>query len=863
MDWYRMPLEEVRQKTASDLKDGLSKEQASKKLLEFGENALRGKKKTSLFVRFLMQFKDAMVLILLAAAAVSFFAALGGHDKSEFLEPVIILLIVIINAVMGLVQENKAEQALDALRTLSSPTAKVIRGGKNERIPAKDVVPGDLLVIEAGDLVPADARLVESASLRCEESALTGESVPSEKDAQTEIPENAPLGDRSNMIYSGSSVAYGRGKAIVTSTGMNTEVGKIATLLEEAEDTQTPLQQKLTQLGKYLGVVALAVCAVIFFIGFRNGLPLKEIFMTSVSLAVSAIPEGLPAVVTIVLALGVQRMVKHNAIVRKLPAVETLGSASVICSDKTGTLTQNRMTVMEVFPADGTVEKDMSALSESGRQLLRLAMLASDAVVEVTDGRELHVGDPTETAIVAAALRSGMLKEREEEILPRVEEIPFDSDRKRMSTVHKTDLGYLLITKGAFDVMLPLCNDIDESKAREVNDAMAKHALRVLAVAVKELKEMPPQIAPETLEKDLKFLGLIGMIDPPREEAKEAVHRCKEAGIRPVMITGDHVLTASAIAAQLGILNEGEKAITGAELKKLSEQQLAQRIEEYSVYARVSPEDKIRIVRAWQNKEQIVSMTGDGVNDAPALKAADIGCAMGITGTDVAKGAADIVLTDDNFATIVRAVQEGRAIYDNIRKAVQFLLGTNVGELFTVFVSMLLWHKSPLSAIHLLWLNLVTDGFPALALGVQEAEPDVMKRKPKAKREGLFAGGLGVRIVLQGILFAALTLYAFHLGELLGGDGSGQTMAFLVLSMSQLFHALNVKSPRSIFRSSLSRYMAGALVLSFLLIALIVFVPPIAGVFQIVRLPAVYYAYALGLSLVPVVVIEIEKLLKI
>ena len=865
LEWHHMSLDKINKDLQTDFANGLTSEKVSAKREQFGLNKLAGKKKKTMLQRFLEQFKDAMVLILILAAAISFVVAWNGHEKTEFLEPIIILFIVIVNAIMGVVQESKAEKALDALQNMSSPHAKVIRNGKLEVVESAEVVPGDIIVFEAGDYIPADARLIESASLKCEESALTGESVPSEKDARAEIAENAPLGDRLNMIFTGCSVSYGRGKAVVTDTGMNTQMGKIAKLLDSSSDTQTPLQLKLARLGKYLGIFAIGICLVIFVIGWLSGMKALEIFMIAVSLAVSAIPEGLPAIVTIVLALGVQRMVKKNAIIRRLPAVETLGSASVICSDKTGTLTQNKMTVVNGWTED-TLQSVDEHVPDNIKTLLKLAALASDGSVEIVDGREKHVGDPTETSIILAAMKNGMSKEQINAECPRVGEIPFDSDRKLMTTVNMIDGKPVAIVKGACDVMFSRCVTGDLEQARKMNEEMATRALRVLAVGYKQLQSVPETLTSEEIENGLTFVGLIGMIDPPREEAKDAVATCIMAGIRPIMITGDHIVTASAIAKELGIVREGDLAMTGTELSQMSDEEFAANIRKYSVYARVSPEDKIRIVKAWQSAGEIVSMTGDGVNDAPALKQADIGCAMGITGTDVAKGAADMTLTDDNFATIVEAVQEGRGIYDNIKKAIQFLLGTNIGEVITVFMAMLFWQESPLLAMHLLWMNLVTDGLPALAMGVEPVESDIMTRKPKPKNEGLFADGLGVRIVLQGIMFAALTLIGYYVGKTyFGGISAGQTMAFLVLSASQLFHVLNVRTKKSIFVSPLhkNKYMVGALCISFLLIVLIAFVPPIAKIFKIVMLPAKAYLLALGLSIVPIVVIEIEKLIRL
>ena len=716
--------------------------------------------------------------------------------------------------------------------------------------------------MEAGDFVPADARLLHSAGLKSEESALTGESVPSEKDYLAEVKEGAPLGDRHNMVYSGCSITYGTATAVVTATGMDTEMGKIANMLDNEEDGQTPLQQKLAQLGKYLGIVALAACAIIFVVGLANGIPVLEIFMTAVSLAVSAIPEGLPAIVTIVLSIGVQRMVKKNALIRKLPAVETLGGASVICSDKTGTLTQNRMTLTKAYVEGYLDPENISNNNTEGiKKLLMYGTLCCDGSVVFHGDEEQHIGDPTETAIVLAAHKNGMPKEELNKKYPRLAEIPFDSDRKLMTTVNKIDGKNVVIVKGAFDMMAPRCVAGDLETARKVTDAMSENALRVLAVAYKEIDTVPENPTSEELENGLTFMVLVGMIDPPRPEAKEAVAVCRKAGIKPVMITGDHVVTASAIAKELGILLEGDRAITGAELDAMTDSELDAQVENISVYARVSPENKIRIVKAWQRKGQVVSMTGDGVNDAPALKAADIGCAMGITGTDVAKGAADMTLTDDNFATIVDAVREGRGIYANIKKVVGFLLGTNIGEVITVFMAMLLWHKTPLLSMQLLWINLVTDSLPAIALGMEAVESDVMDRKPKPKNEGIFAHGLGFRVVLQGIMFAALTLIGFKVGENVTGTlEGGQTLAFMVLALSQVVQAFNMRSEHSLFKIGMfkNHKLNWAALASTLLVALVLFTP-LKTAFGLVTLPAELYLLGVGLILVPLVAMELSK----
>ncbi len=847
----------------TDSKSGLDSAEVTRRQQKYGENKLREKKKKTTFQRFVDQFKDAMILILIAAAIVSFAVVVAEQNWGELFEPALILLIVILNAVMGVYQEGKAEKALDALKSMSAPHARVIRDGKEQIIDAKDLVPGDIIKLEAGDFIPADARLIHSAGLKSEESALTGESVPSEKDYLAEVEEDAPLGDRHNMVYSGCSVTYGTGLAVVTATAMDTEMGKIANLLDNEEDGQTPLQQKLAQLGKYLGIVALAACGIIFVVGLVNGIPVLEIFMTAVSLAVSAIPEGLPAIVTIVLSIGVQRMVKKNALIRKLPAVETLGGASVICSDKTGTLTQNRMTLTKAY-ADGEEAPEIISTSNTDviKKLLMYGTLCCDGSVVFNGDEEQHIGDPTETAIVLAAHKNGMPKDELGDKYPRLAEIPFDSDRKLMTTVNKIDGKNIVIVKGAFDMMAPRCIAGDLEKAKQMTESMSEDALRVLAVAYKEIDTVPENPTSDELENGLIFMGLVGMIDPPRPEAKDAVAICRRAGIKPVMITGDHVVTASAIAKELGILLEGDRAITGAELDAMTDSELDSQVESISVYARVSPENKIRIVKAWQRKGQVVSMTGDGVNDAPALKAADIGCAMGITGTDVAKGAADMTLTDDNFATIVDAVREGRGIYANIKKVVGFLLGTNIGEVITVFMAMLLWHKTPLLSMQLLWINLVTDSLPAIALGMEAVESDVMDKKPKPKNEGIFAHGLGFRVVLQGIMFAALTLIGFKTAENVTGTlEGGQTLAFMVLSLTQIVQAFNMRSEHSLFKIGpfKNKTLNLAALSSTLLVALVMFTP-LKSAFGLVTLPWQLYLLGVGLIFVPLVVMEISKL---
>ncbi|MBS6564413.1 MAG: calcium-translocating P-type ATPase, PMCA-type [Selenomonadales bacterium] len=865
MTFHSQSIDETLKELSAQPQTGLSASKAAALLAQYGENRLKEKKKKTNLQRFLEQFKDVMILILLAAALISFVIACIEGNPIEFFEPALILIIVVLNAVMGMLQESKAEKALDALKSMSAPHARVIRDGEEKIIDASGLVPGDIIKLEAGDFVPADARLLKSVSLKSEESALTGESVPSEKDAQSQVKEDAPLGDRSNMVFSGCSITYGTALAVVTQTGMNTEMGKIAGLLEGEEETQTPLQKKLAQLGKYLGFMALAACAVIFIVGLINGINVLEIFMTAVSLAVSAIPEGLPAIVTIVLAIGVQRMVKKNALIRRLPAVETLGSASVICSDKTGTLTMNRMTLTKAY-IDGAAQPEEigSSNSESIKKLLSFASLCCDgSVIFNQDGSQQHIGDPTETSIIAAAHKNGIEIDELNKSCPRLAELPFDSDRKLMSTINRIDGKNIVIVKGAFDVMSSRCISGDLEKAKEITEQMSSDALRVLAVGYKEISQAPDSPTAQELENGLAFMGLVGMIDPPRPEARQAVAVCRRAGIKPVMITGDHIVTASAIAEELGILEQGDRAITGAELDGMTDQELDKEVVNISVYARVSPENKIRIVKAWQRNGHVVSMTGDGVNDAPALKAADIGCAMGITGTDVAKGAADMTLTDDNFATIVDAVKEGRGIYANIKKVIGFLLGTNIGEVITVFAAMLLWHKSPLMSMQLLWINLVTDSLPAIALGMENVEADVMEHKPRPKNEGIFAHGLGVRVVLQGLMFAILTLIGYKAGEMVTQTAAGgQTLAFMVLALSQIVQAYNMRSEHSLFKIGpfSNRRLNWAALASLALMALVLFTP-VRAAFQLVALPWQLYLLGAGLILVPLVIMELAKLI--
>ncbi len=882
MIWYSSHLDDVAQELKTDLEKGLSESEAAIRLQEYGTNKLNEKKPRSFFHRFLDQMKDAMVIILILAAIVSLGLSIYNFiqgTEADWIEPIVIVLIVIVNGLLGVIQESKAEAALEALKNMSSPSARVLRDGELRTISSTALVPGDVLDMEAGDLVPADCRLISSSSFKCDESALTGESIPVEKDASADIADIAPLGDRLNMAYSGCAVSYGHARALVVETGMHTEMGKIASMLENEEETATPLQNRLAHLGKTLGFLALGICVIIFIVGLIYRLPVLDMFMTAISLAVAAIPEGLPAIVTIVLAIGVQRMVAKNAIIRRLPAVETLGSASVICSDKTGTLTQNRMTLTRLFCGGHVIDDLDSPLSEGALALIRLATLCTDGTVQVKDGKEVHIGDPTETAIVACALHQGLDKADLMIQHPRLGEIPFDSDRKLMTTIHLIEGQNIVIVKGAPDVLFERCVSGPIEAAAAANEDMGRQALRVLAVAYKTIDEVPVECRSEELEQGLTFAGLVGMIDPPRPEAIEAIRECDAAGIRTIMITGDHVVTASAIARQLGILHDDSEAITGAQLAAMSDEELFQNIRRYRVYARVTPSDKIRIVKAWQQAGEIVSMTGDGVNDAPALKAADIGCAMGITGTDVAKGAADMTLTDDNFATIVTAVREGRGIYDNIRKSVQFLLSCNLGEILTVFLAMLLWRESPLMPVQLLWINLVTDSLPALALGMEPVEKDVMRRKPRAKTESLFAHGMGIRAGFQGMLIGLLALIAYAIGSRFlhpAGDGFwgclfatpthsnivlGETMAFAVLALSQLVHAFNVRSYHSLFRVGFhtNLYMVGAFLASLILMLVVLFVPVLQNVFDVTQMNVSAWGIVVGLALVPLVVVEIAK----
>ena len=783
-----------------------------------------------------------------------------GNEMEISLVPIIIIAIVVLNAIMGVVQEAKAEKSIESLKKMTPQKAKVVRDGKSKEVNAEDLVPGDIIVLEAGNFVPADCRILENYQLKVEESSLTGETVATDKDSDFIAKKDSPLGDRKNMAFMASTTVNGHGKAVVTEIGMKTEVGKIANMMIENEAPETPIQKKLGQVGKVLGIACLVICIVIFLIGIVKKIEPIEMFMTSVGLAVAAIPEGLPAIVTIMLSIGVTKMAKKNSIIRKLPAVETLGSSTVICSDKTGTLTQNKMKVVEIYSAN------------SSNNIVELASLCTDCEVNVqSDGKQEVVGEATEKAIVEKLIDMGKSKQELELMMPRVNEIPFDSTRKMMTTIHKFNNKYRIITKGAPDVLLKYCvrdtisNDVmSDRHTKEIlnqNAKMANKALRVIAVAYKDVVSLPSKISSENIEKDLNFVGLLGMIDPPREGVKEAVKTCRRAGIKTVMITGDHLDTAKAIARDLSIMGPYDKAITGQELEKMSDEVLRKEIKNYSVFARVSPEHKVRIVKAWQKTGAVVAMTGDGVNDSPALKNADIGIAMGKNGTDVAKNAADMILTDDNFVTIVEAVKQGRNIYDNIRKAVHFLIATNIGEIVTIFMGLVLGLKSPLLAIQLLWINLVTDSLPAIALGLEPPEKDIMDRKPINSKKGIFADGLWNKIIVEGILIGMLTLVAFGIGNKYYGLEVGRTMAFMAIGLLELIHSFNVKSEKSLFKTGIfdNKYLVGSLILGVCVQTVVILVPQIAEIFELTSLNSMQWLITIGISLLPIPVIELQK----
>ncbi|MDR1671129.1 MAG: cation-translocating P-type ATPase [Alistipes sp.] len=877
-EFYKLSVEAAAKALSTDLSRGLSIAEVTVRRATAGWNEFTKTRHTTLAGKFLAQFKSFMILVLIAAAGIS--GTIGYMEGEGFTDAIIILAIVIINAIIGTAQEARAEKALDALEKLSSPHCKVVRDGEVRVVESRELVPGDVVVLETGDAVPADLRLTEAVNLKIEEAALTGESVPVEKSVAA-VAGEVPLGDRVDMAFGSTSVSYGRGRGIVVATGMSSEVGRIASMIQSVPNTKTPLQEKLDKLGRTLAIAALVICVVIFAVGVLYGKGLLDMFMTAVSLAVAAIPEGLPAVATVVLAVGVQRLVQKNAIVRRLPSVETLGSTQVICSDKTGTLTRNRMTVVKLWCFGGEV-KEVEQLSgaefEHYRSLAEYSILANDArLTDVdADGKaDSSIGDPTEIAMLDLGLKYGMSKEALEGHAPRVAEIPFDSERKMMTTVHKrTGHAHLVAVKGGTDELLACSTrimeggrvrtmtDSDRERIRAINVSMAENALRVLAVGMDEIDRLPSKVSVETLERNLVFVGLLGMIDPPRDEVRAAVAKCREAGIKPVMITGDHLITAAAIARTLGIMTDSDRAITGVELAAMTDDELLAAVDSIAVYARVAPEHKVRIVRAFQSHGNIVAMTGDGVNDAPALKLADIGVAMGITGTDVSKEAADVVLTDDNFATIVAAVEEGRSIYDNIIKVIQFLLSTNIGEILVLLVAVMLNWDTPLLPIHILWINLVTDSLPALALSVDPPAPGIMRRPPIDSRRGIMTGPFALRIVLQGIMIGGLSLIANRIGIATSPEHA-HTMTFAVLAFSQVMLILGTRSNTvSAFRGMFTNgWLWGALAVVSAMMWVVLEVPALKPVFHISNLAWAEWFWVLALSAAPLLFTELAKLI--
>ena len=873
--WHEMNIYEVLKEKNTDERIGLSTDEAKKRRIEYGLNKLNKKKKESLFIKFIKQFNDFMIIILIIASIISLVLA-KMEGTNDYIDSIIIIAIVIFNAILGLIQESKAEKSIEALQKMSSPTAKVKRDEKIIEVSSEEIVPGDIVILEAGKFVPADCRLINSYNLKIEEAALTGENIPVEKDAKKILKKDIAMGDMVNFAFATTIVIGGHAEAVVTETGMNTRVGRIANMIINDESPETPIQKKLGEVGKNLGIICLGICFLIFIIGIFKKIEIKEMFMTSVGLAVAAIPEGLPAIVTIVLSIGVTKMAKKNAIIRKLPAVETLGSSSVICSDKTGTLTQNKMTVVNLSNINGEIQNqyDKNFLLELGSMCTDVTLGIRNQTNEKYNLGEIYIadGEPTEKAIVQKALDSNINKEKLYREYERITDIPFSSERKLMTTIHKTEDGYRIITKGAPDVLINKCNryyfngtelnldNNNKNKIKIINEEMAQKALRVLAVGYKDIKELPEQLD-VNIENNLTFVGLIGMIDPPREGVKESIKICKNAGIKTVMITGDHIITAKAIARELGILYGKDLAITGKELDNISDKELEKNIMRYSVFARVSPEHKVRIVNAYRKAGNVVAMTGDGVNDAPALKNADIGIAMGQNGTDVAKNASDMILTDDNFVTIVSAVKEGRNIYDNIKKAIHFLIATNVGEIVTIFFGLLLGLESPLLAIQLLWINLVTDSIPAIALGLERPEIDIMDKKPKDPKKGIFADGLWGNIFVEGMMIGILTLLAFSIGNNKYGLEIARTMAFVCLGMLELVHSFNIKSDKSIFKVGIfeNRFLIGAFLLGTILQCGIVFVPMFTKIFKLAQLNIIQWVYCITISILPIIIMECQK----
>lgn len=873
--WHEMNIYEVLKEKNTDERIGLSTDEAKKRRIEYGLNKLNQKKKESLFIKFIKQFNDFMIIILIIASIISLVLA-KMEGTNDYIDSIIIIAIVIFNAILGLIQESKAEKSIEALQKMSSPTAKVKRDEKIIEVSSEEIVPGDIVILEAGKFVPADCRLINSYNLKIEEAALTGENIPVEKDAKKILKKDIAMGDMVNFAFATTIVIGGHAEAVVTETGMNTRVGRIANMIINDESPETPIQKKLGEVGKNLGIICLGICFLIFIIGIFKKIEIKEMFMTSVGLAVAAIPEGLPAIVTIVLSIGVTKMAKKNAIIRKLPAVETLGSSSVICSDKTGTLTQNKMTVVNLSNINGEIQNqyEKNFLLELGSMCTDVTLGIRNQTNEKYNLGEIYIadGEPTEKAIVQKALDSNINKEKLYREYERITDIPFSSERKLMTTIHKKEDGYRIITKGAPDVLINKCNryyfngtelnldNNNKNKIKIINEEMAQKALRVLAVGYKDVKELPEQLD-VNIENNLTFVGLIGMIDPPREGVKESIKICKNAGIKTVMITGDHIITAKAIARELGILYGKDLAITGKELDNISDKELEKNIMRYSVFARVSPEHKVRIVNAYRKAGNVVAMTGDGVNDAPALKNADIGIAMGQNGTDVAKNASDMILTDDNFVTIVSAVKEGRNIYDNIKKAIHFLIATNVGEIVTIFFGLLLGLESPLLAIQLLWINLVTDSIPAIALGLERPEIDIMDKKPKDPKKGIFADGLWGNIFVEGMMIGILTLLAFSIGNNKYGLEIARTMAFVCLGMLELVHSFNIKSDKSIFKVGIfeNRFLIGAFLLGTILQCGIVFVPMFTKIFKLAQLNIIQWVYCIIISILPIFIIECQK----
>ncbi|EGP4918322.1 cation-translocating P-type ATPase [Enterococcus faecium] len=868
MEEYKQTIEEVKKVTEADPDTGLSSQEVDERRKKQGLNKFDEAPKESMIKKFFRSLSDFTTIILLVAAVISFYTAFAT-EHGDLFEGLLIIAIVVINSVLAIVQEGNAEKALESLQDMNKQTATVIRDGKVTTVESEQLVVGDILVLESGDAISADARLIEASQLRVEESALTGESEAVEKDAAFIAEEDEPLGDQFNMVFKGCTVAAGRGKAIVTAIGMATEMGKIADLLNENTMQKTPLQVRLNQLGKRISMIALAAAALVFVIGELQGEPLLEMFMTSISLAVAAVPETLTVIVTLTLAYGVQKMARKHAIIRQLPAVETLGTANVICSDKTGTLTQNEMRVRRVWSKEDEVTNIEDSMTNSAMEILKMAALCTDVTVEQEDDDLVIKGNPTEVAIVRAVEENYHTKAELEEKYPRVNELPFDSERKMMTTVHQMGEKYISITKGAFDVLAPRFSSGDVEQAAIVNDRFGKRALRVIAVGYATYDEEPQDISSEALEKDLRLIGLIGMIDPPRPESKGAIKRAKKAGIKTVMITGDHVVTASAIAKELGILNDPSEALSGSELHQLSDEELDERVKALSVYARVTPEDKIRIVKSWQRTGAVVAMTGDGVNDAPALKASNVGCAMGITGTDVAQSAADMILTDDNFATIVDAVSQGRSVYQNIRKAINFLLSCNISEIFIVLIAMLLGWGAPFTAVQLLFVNVVADGLPGFALGREPAEHGIMDQPPIPKNEGIFARGLLQKIAINAGVFTIVTLFGYYLGSYVDTispwvDASqhvGQTVAFLILAYSSILHVFNVRSSQSIFKVNLAtnKALVEMALLALAITTAVALLPFTQELFGLVHISLNHWFLVGILSIVPIAVNELIK----